>query len=253
MRRRGMSPSYRLAVFGVKPVLTLVTRRDWRGAEHLPRSTGYIVCSNHLSYADPFTLAHFLYDHGALPRFLGKEAVLRVPVAGRILRGAGQIPVYRESGDASLAFSAAVDAVRAGECVPMYPEGSLTRDPDLWPMRGKTGAARVALTTRCPVIPVAQWGPQDVLAPYGKRLHLLPPRRLRVEAGPPVDLSRFEGKELDKSTLLAATDAILDDITRILERLRGQKAPPARWDPRDHGQPPTGNYKQTGNDKRRTG
>lgn len=124
MRRRGMSPSYRFAVHLVRPLLQVVTRRDWRGAEHLPPGQGYIVCSNHLSYADPFTLAHFLVDNGALPRFMGKEAVFRIPVAGRILRGAGQIPVYRESGDATLAFAAAVAAVRSGECVPVYPEGS---------------------------------------------------------------------------------------------------------------------------------
>jgi len=244
VRRRGMSASYRIAVVLVKPLLTVFTRRHWVGAEHLPADRGYLVCSNHLSYADPFTLAHFLYDHGALPRFLGKEAVFRIPLAGRILRGAGQIPVYRESGDAALAFRAAVEAVRAGECVPMYPEGSLTRDPDLWPMRGKTGAARVALTTGCPVIPVAQWGPQDVLAPYGKRVHALPPRRVYVEAGPPVDLSRFAGRDLDKGTLAGATDAILDDIIGMLERVRGEQAPASRWDPRDHGQSTTGNFKQ---------
>ena len=244
MRRRGMSASYRLAVVLVKPLLTAFTRRSWHGAEHLPTDRGYIVCSNHLSYADPFTLAHFLYDHGALPRFLGKEAVFRIPVAGRILCGAGQIPVYRESGNAALAFSAAVEAVRSGECVPMYPEGSLTRDPDLWPMRGKTGAARVALTTGCPVIPVAQWGPQDVLAPYGKRVRVIPPRRVHVEAGPPVDLSRFAGKDLDKVTLAGATDAILHDIIGMLERIRGESAPALRWDPRDHGQSTTGNFKR---------
>lgn len=244
MRRRGMSPSYRLAVWLVKPVLTVATRRDWRGAEHLPADRGFIVCSNHLSYADPFTLAHFLYDHGVLPRYLGKEAVFRIPVAGRILRGAGQIPVYRESGDAAQAFAAAVAAVRSGECVPLYPEGSLTRDPDLWPMRGKTGAARVALTTGCPVVPVAQWGPQDVLAPYGKAPHLFPPRSVVVQAGPPVDLARFADRELDRATLQAATEAILDAVTGMLEQLRGERARAKRWDPEAHGQPTTGNYKR---------
>ena len=101
---------------------------------------------------------------GRSPRFLGKNEVFRVPVVGAVLRSADQIPVYRESGRAADAYRAAVAAVRAGKCVAIYPEGTLTRDPDLWPMRGKTGAARVALETRCPVVPVAVWGPQDLLA-----------------------------------------------------------------------------------------
>ena len=57
-------------------------------------------------------------------------------------------------------YDAAVAAVRKGECVVVYPEGTLTRDPAQWPMTGKSGAARIALETGCPVIPVGQWGPQ---------------------------------------------------------------------------------------------
>lgn len=243
MGRRPMSPSYRLAVAIAKPALTMVTTRDWQGAQHLPASGGYVVCSNHISHLDPLTGGHFLYDHGALPRFLGKEVLFRLPAIGRILRGAGQIPVWRESGDASRAFSAAVDAVRAGECVVIYPEGTLTRDPGLWPMRGKTGAARVALTTGCPVIPVAQWGPQKILPPYGKRPHLVPRTRVSVHAGPPVELNRFAGKPMDGAVLRQATDAILDDIASLLADIRGQTPPRVRWDPRTHGQPVTGNPK----------
>ena len=59
--------------------------------------------------------------------------------------------------------------MRDGECVVVYPEGTLTRDPDLWPMTGKSGAARIALETGCPVIPVGQWGAQELLPPYAKQ------------------------------------------------------------------------------------
>ena len=79
------------------------------------------------------------------------------------MRHAGQIPVYRETGRAADAYRAAVAAVRGGEGVAVYPEGTLTRDPDLWPMVGKTGVARLALDDAGPVIPVAQWGAQDLL------------------------------------------------------------------------------------------
>lgn len=243
MRRRGMSASYRFAVGVLRPVLQVITRRDWQGAEHLPRDRGFVVCPNHISYADPLTVGHYLYDNGALPRFLGKEAVFRLPLAGRIVAGAGQIPVYRESGDAAKAFSAAVEAVERGECVVIYPEGTLTRDPALWPMRGKTGAARVALQTRCPVIPVAQWGPQRILPPYDKRPHLLPPTPVSVHAGPPVDLARFADRPIDGALLRQVTDAILDDVTALLAPIRGEQPPQVRHDPRLHGQPVTGNPK----------
>lgn len=241
MRRRGAGAAFRFAVALVRPPLTLLTRRDWRGAEHLPARGGFIVVSNHLSHIDPFTLAHFLWAHGYAVRYLGKESVFRIPVAGRIVRAAGQIPVYRESGDAARAFSAAVEAVRQGACVGIYPEATLTRDPQLWPMKGKTGSARVALTTGCPVVPVAQWGPQDILAPYASRPDLLPRKTVHVWAGPPVDLSEYAGRPLDAPTLGAATDTIVGAITVILESIRGETAPPERWDPRDHAGPRIGN------------
>jgi 1-acyl-sn-glycerol-3-phosphate acyltransferase len=239
--RRSSGGAFRFAVALLRPPLRALTRRDWRGAEHLPPDGGFVVASNHLSYVDPLTLAHFLWDNGYPVRYLGKESVFRVPVAGRIIAAAGQIPVYRESGDAARAFAAAVEAVRAGECVGIYPEGTLTRDPDLWPMRGKTGAARVALTTGCPVIPVAQWGPQDILPPYGRRPDLLPRKTVHVWAGPPVDLSAFSDRPLDAATLRAATDTILDAVAAQLEEVRGEKAPAERWDPAAHDLPRTGN------------
>jgi 1-acyl-sn-glycerol-3-phosphate acyltransferase len=219
------------------------TRRDWRGAEHLPAG-GFVAVSNHLSYSDPFTLAHFLVDHGVPPRFLAKEDVFRIPLAGRIVRGAGQIPVRRNSADAGLALQAAVDAVNAGECVAVYPDGTLTRDPGLWPMTGKTGAARIALSTGAPVVPIAQWGPQELLAPYGRRLHLLRRPAVHVWAGPPVDLSPWRDKPLDAEVLAGATAAIVGAMTGLLEQIRGEPAPGVRWDPRVAGQPLTGDWRR---------
>jgi 1-acyl-sn-glycerol-3-phosphate acyltransferase len=241
---RHLSASYRFAEAVLRPPLTAFTRRDWRGGEHLPRDRGFIAASNHISHADPLTLAHFLLDHGCPPRFLAKEAVFRIPVAGRIIAGAGQIPVYRETADAGKALVAAVDAVRAGECVAIYPEATLTRDPALWPMTGKTGTARIALTTRCPVVPVAQWGAQAILAPYGRRLRLLPRKLVHVWAGPPVDLSPWRDAPLDAAVLGEATAAIVAALTGLLEQIRGEQAPQPRWDPRRHDQPLTGDWRK---------
>lgn len=234
---RHISAAFRVAEAIARPPLTVFTRRRWSGGEHLPRDRGFVVCVNHISHLDPFVVAHFLLDHGCPPRFLAKESVFRIPVLGRIIAGAGQIPVYRETSDASKAFRAAVDAVRAGECVVVYPEATLTRDPGLWPMVGKTGAARVALTTGCPVIPVANWGVQDILAPYGRWPHLLPRKTVHVVAGPPVDLSAFgEGAPTDVARLRSATDTILDAMSGLLAQIRGGQPPATRWDPREHGQ-----------------
>jgi 1-acyl-sn-glycerol-3-phosphate acyltransferase len=151
---------------------------------------------------------------------------------GKIIVGCGQIPVYRGTANAADAFVRAVDAVAAGECVVVYPEGTLTRDPDLWPMVGKTGAARIALATGCPVIPVAQWGPQDLLAPYAKTPNLLPRPTIHVSAGPPVPLDDLREGPLTAEKLRIATDRIMDAITDELEKLRGEKAPIQRFDPR---------------------
>jgi 1-acyl-sn-glycerol-3-phosphate acyltransferase len=223
---------YWLAAHVLRPILMATTRRVWRGVEHLPGAgVGVVIVPNHISYVDPLTLAHFLWDNGRAPRYLAKESLFRIPVLGRIIAACGQIPVYRASRDARRAFRDAIAAVRAGECVGIYPEGTLTKDPGLWPMTGKTGAARVALETGCPVIPVAQWGPQEILAPYSKRLRLLPPKTVQVFAGPPVDLDDLRGQPVTPDVLRTATDRILDTVTAQLAELRGELPPPVRFDP----------------------
>jgi 1-acyl-sn-glycerol-3-phosphate acyltransferase len=232
--------AYRLIVAVIRPLLTLFTRREWSGAERLPTQGGWVVCTNHYSYADPFVFGHFLIDHGCSPRFLGKVEVFRVPVLGAVLRAADQIPVHRESGRAVDAYRSAVAAVRAGKCVAIYPEGTLTHDPGLWPMRGKTGVARIALETKCPVVPVANWGAADILAPNSKRLRLLPRKRVLVRVGAPVPLDDLHGQPLTASVLEEATTRILDAITAELEVLRGAQAPPVRVDPRADGSAGTG-------------
>ena len=239
--RNRLPLAYRFAAGLLRPLMMLLTRHEWRGAENLPETGGFVVSPNHLSYIDPIAFAHFLYDNGHPPYFLAKEGVFRIPLVGRLLRAADQIPVYRGTSQAVEAFRAAVVAIEAGKCVPIFPEGTLTRDPDLWPMTGRTGAARVALTTQCPVVPVAQWGPQEVLEPYGKRPRFFPRKTMHVWAGPAVDLSDLYGQPLDRATLREATDRIMDAITGLLEQIRGEQAPAQRFDVRSSGLPETGN------------
>ncbi|MEO3749800.1 lysophospholipid acyltransferase family protein [Streptomyces sp. B6B3] len=229
MSRHRIGFWYRLAASVVKPPLLVFFRRSWRGREHMPSAGGFITAVNHNSYLDPLSYAHFQYSTGRVPRFLAKQSLFRGRVVGTFMRGTGQIPVLRESSDAAGAFRAAVDAVNRGECVAFYPEGTLTRDPDLWPMEGKTGAARVALLTGAPVIPVAQWGAHEAMPPYArtKRFRLLPRKTLTVVAGPPVDLAEFQGAEPTADVLRQVTDRIMDAITRLLAEIRDE-APPER-------------------------
>ena len=241
VRPRRVGFWYRFAITILRPLLVLVTRRDWRGTQNLPLTGGLVVVANHTSHLDPLTLAHYLHDNGRLPRFLAKAAVFDVPFVGRVVRGAEQIPVYRESQDASRAYEAAVAAVRRGECVVVYPEATLTRDPGLWPMRGKTGAARIALATGAPVVPVAQWGVQDILAPYATRPHPVPRHTVHVLAAPPVDLSGLADGEPTAEVLAEATDRIMSALTAAVAQLRGQTPPTVRFDPKAAGVPVTGN------------
>ncbi|MDX3237049.1 lysophospholipid acyltransferase family protein [Streptomyces sp. ME03-5709C] len=234
MSRRRIGFWYRLAAVIAKPPLVVLFKRDWRGMEHIPAQGGFITAVNHNSYLDPLSYAHFQYNTGRVPRFLAKAPLFKPAFVGAVLRGTGQIPVYRESTDAANAFRAAVDAINSGECVAFYPEGTLTRDPEMWPMVGKTGVARVALMTKAPVIPVAQWGANEVMPPYAeeKKIRLFPRRTLRVVAGPPVDLSAFYGQEASAEVLREATDTIMAAVSELLGELRGQTPPAERFDPR---------------------
>ncbi|MGP3986367.1 lysophospholipid acyltransferase family protein [Streptomyces sp. 3N207] len=233
-KRRKIGFWYRFAAFLLKPPLILLFKRDWRGMEHIPQDGGFITVVNHNSYLDPLSYAHFQYNTGRVPRFLAKVGLFKGGFLGAAMRGTGQIPVYRESTDAVGAFRAAVEAIEKGECVAFYPEGTLTRDPEMWPMSGKTGAARVALLTRAPVIPVAQWGANLAMPPYAKekKLRLFPRKTLTVQAGPPIDLSAFYDREPTAEALREVTDVMMDAVTEQLAVVRGEPAPAERYDMR---------------------
>lgn len=236
-RRHGaqhLGPYYRFAVAVLEPFLTIWTKRERKNLEILerdyPPNDGIIVAANHMSWFDPMNISHVLWDAGRPPRFLAKDSLFELPGLGQLLSGAGQIPVYRNSDDAALAIRAAVDAVNSGECVVIYPEGTMTRDPDIWPMTGRTGAAQLALMTGAPVIPLAQWGPQAVMRPYRTEFNILPRKTMYTLVGEPVDLDDLRGKEISKDVLENATRRIIDRITELLEELRGEPAPADRLD-----------------------
>ena len=236
------SPSAFWPVAGiVVPILRLATRITVVDAEKVPAAGPFILAPNLYCEIDPVVLGYAVWMVGRAPRFLTKASLFKVPVVGLALRSTGQIPVER-GGRASGTLGAAEQLVGGGRPVIVYPEGSLTRDPAMWPMRGKTGAVRLALEHGIPLIPAAHWGTQDLMARYGKKVSLFPPAKITVKFGDPVDLSRFAGRPLDAAVLMEATELVMAAITRLLEDLRGETAPAERWDPKKQGQTETGRF-----------
>jgi 1-acyl-sn-glycerol-3-phosphate acyltransferase len=224
--RRRLGFWRRFAVMVVIPVLGVWTRRSWTGLENLPPGGGIIIVSNHLSHFDPLVVAHYVYRAGRWPRFLGKASIWKVPVVGYLLTKTLQIPVERGSVEAVKSLDALIAALHQGGAVIIYPEGTTTREPELWPMRGKTGAARLALVTGAPVIPMATDGAQQVFDPRTKKFSLRPRVPVRVTCGKPVDLSRWAGEAPSRTVLEQMTEAIMLDIRGLVGELRDETPPP---------------------------
>jgi len=238
----GYSRGWRgLTIVVVPPVMGLLFRRQWQGMQHVPREGGLIVAANHISEADPLLLCVYLHACGRYPVFLAKSSLFDSRLVGRVVRGTGQIPVFRDAASAAAALKPAEEALAAGQCLVVYPEGTCTRDPDLWPMTGQTGAARLALSTGTPVLPMASWGAHQLLPyPKGEKgglagslkpgFHPFPRKTGQVIAGPLVDLSRYQGEPLTASTLRAATADIMRDVAALVGQLRNETPPAELYD-----------------------
>ena len=228
----------------LKPALYSTTVHEWIDPEKIPATGGCILVTNHVTKIDPVTVAHILYDYGRMPRYLAKDALFDVPVLGRLMRMGRQIPVKRMTAGAVGAFDAAVEAVNDGELIVVYPEGTITRDPDLWPMRGKSGAARIALATGVPVVPLGHWGEQAILKPYSAKPHVVPRKKVRMKVGDPVPLDDLRDRGVSPETISEATDRIMAALTGLVADLRGEKPPAERFDPRAAGIDEIGNPKK---------
>ncbi len=149
---------YKVLGNAARGLYKLIARVEITGRENLPKSGGYIIVANHTTELDPVTVAFPAFVEGALPRFLAKDSLFRAPVFGYIMRKLAHIPVVRGSVDARKSLITARKIVEAGGAVVIFPEGTTTHDPQLWPMQARTGAARLALATGAPVFPLAHWG-----------------------------------------------------------------------------------------------
>lgn len=214
-------------------IMEPLTTRDWRYQDKVPQTGGVIFVPNHISNADPLAVGQYLAFSGRWPRFLAKASVFRIPVIGRIIAACGQIPVERRSTRSKEALVAAAEAIEQGRALVIYPEGTISYDPDLWPMKGKTGAARLALTSGCPVVPIGQWGAQELMPGRKPRFPKLFPRKtLRVATGDPIPLDDLRAQPVSGATLDEATTRIIDAITVLVAELRHAVPPVHRYDPR---------------------
>ena len=239
-----MTPALRIVAGILAPIARLMFKVEVEGIEKLPKSGAYILAPNHATNVDALAVAYFIYiKTKRAPHFLTKEKLFRIPLVGPILLAAGQIPVFRTGGqrnDDSLRVAHAY--LEAGHSVCVFPEGTLTRDPDSWPMRGKTGAVRLALDSGVPVYPVGQWGSEKIMARYSSKFRPGFWKKVSFIVGDEIDLERFRKPSPTPAEVLEATEVVMASITRLVEKLRGEKAPERRWDPVAAGQATTGNF-----------
>jgi 1-acyl-sn-glycerol-3-phosphate acyltransferase len=196
------------------------------GRDLIPREGPLLVAANHISELDPLCHGMFLVRAGRRPRFLAKSELLDTWLVRKVLLGAKQIPVYRGTGDRG-PVDAAVNALRADQCVVIYPEATLTKNPDYSPMQAKTGIARVALEAQVPVLPLAVWGSHRFMPRRGETKDLTFARPILVKAGAPIDLSGYDDQRDDPEALREATDLVMDELSRLVAELRAGY--PKRW------------------------
>ena len=217
----------RLCVIVLYPIYTLLFRIRYRNLERVPAAGGAILAANHNSYADTVFMARLVWQAGRIPRFLIKSSLFSRPLLGGLLRRTQQIPVSRGSVDAGQSLHEAKAALDRGECVLIYPEGTITQNPDWWPMRAKTGVARLALMAPdVPVLPIGQWGTQFTLDIRRQRFRPFPRKTATASVGRPVDLGAYRGAEPTADLLRSMTDEIMRAITAELAEVRGEPAPP---------------------------
>lgn len=180
------------------------------GQEHLPEQGGAVLATNHISYLDYLFSGYAAYQRGRRLRFVAKQELFDIPVLGAALRALGHIPVDR-AGQPSDAVGRAVEALRDGELIGMFPEGTISAS--FVPLPGKTGAARMAMGAGVPLIPGAVWGGHRILSKGGRGR---PQRHLvaTCDIGPPVAYDPGEDVRAVSDRLMAAIGELVDKAQR---------------------------------------
>jgi 1-acyl-sn-glycerol-3-phosphate acyltransferase len=235
---RGAEFRWRVIAALVLPLFGAMVKLRIRKGSALPATGPFILSPNHYSEIDPIVMGVVVWKLRRTPRFLAKASLFKVPLLSWLLRFTGQIPVEREAAGATgQPLKAAALLAERGQGVIVYPEGTLTKDPDLWPMSGKSGAVRMALEQGIALYPAAHWGTHEWMGHYARKIRVFPRTTIDVVVGEPLDLSRFEGKPLTRELLAEATDYLMREIASLVGSLRGQTPPTTLWDASSKGTP----------------
>ncbi|GAA1998454.1 lysophospholipid acyltransferase family protein [Nakamurella flavida] len=224
------------------PMAGLLARRDYRGTEKLVRGGPMLVVGNHISHLDPVFDATMIRRAGRLPHILAKASLWKLPVVGNVMRGTQQIPVDRGGGAGQASLTAATRSLADGQVLLIYPEGTITRDPDRWPMRPRPGVAALALSGDFPVVPIAHWGTHQVYDSYAptRKFRPWPRKTVTIAIGDPVDLDDLRARPHDARSIRDASLRIMTAVRELLEEVRQEEAPSAFYDPKKAGRPPAG-------------
>ena len=210
------------------PFLRAWFRWRFEGIEVIPATGAALIACNHASYLDPLVNAYAVVRAHRRPRFLAKADLFRASGIRWAMRGTCQIPIARGTGDQSPLRNAEA-ALRAGEVVVIYPEGTVTARADGLPMEGKTGTVRLALAAGVPIIPMVSWGSAPVWQKSGPG-SLRPGRPVWVRAAAPVDVVASGIDVDDHEGVRRLTEDLMASLTREVEALRA--AYPASWSTR---------------------
>lgn len=217
------------------------------GLENIPKTGACIVIATHMHPYDAVIATEFCTRAGRAPRIMAKASLWKLPVVKQAFESGKLIPVERGTNNASTALKEAKKRIEDNDLVFIFPEGTTTKDPQSWPMSCKTGAARLALMTGVPVIPILQDGAQflnkdadtSVLwykehvkkGLFGKKIVM------HIKAYPPLDLSQYvnpddykdnnyiDEEKLDAQKIIDVNQVIEDKLTQMAEENRGVKAP----------------------------
>lgn len=212
-----LESTYLIAKGILKPFLYTWFRWNIEGIENIPRTGPALLAFNHISYLDPLASAYAVDQAGRVPRFLAKAELFQDKRIAWILRGAKQIEVRRGTATAPMALDNAFAALRKGQIIVIFPEGTITDDPDLKPLPAKTGTARLALGSDAPLIPCAVWGTQNIW-PKSYAKNWWPPRQdILVRVGEPMDVS---GRPDSTDDWRAVSERLTEAIEVLVASLR---------------------------------
>lgn len=228
-RKRPGAPEVTLTLRLVAPIVRnlsrLLFKEKFLNRQLIPETGPALLVINHVSVVDPLAVASFVWSAGRLPRFMIKDGVFKTPIVGAAMRNCRQIEVARGSANALKSIKDAVAVLQEGGVVVVYPEGTVTRNDEFWPMRSKTGVARIARSVpEAPVITLAQWGAQETWNYHTRKRSLFPRKPVAITVRGELDLAK-ERTLRTSEALRQMTDRIMNDIAAGVGELRGQTPP----------------------------